>query len=57
MAIGITLSILFCDKQLATFIYLRRLSVAKKAFQKIEECLQRDELLPKYCVRIPPQPV
>jgi len=35
--------------------YEKGVRLAKKAFRKIEERLERDELLPKYCVRIQPQ--
>ena len=35
--------------------YEKGVRVAKKAFQKIEKRLQRNESLPKYCVRIQPQ--
>ena len=35
--------------------YEKGVRIAKKAFQKFEARLQRDEALPKYCVRILPQ--
>jgi hypothetical protein len=35
--------------------YEKGVRIAKKAFKKIEERLERDESLPKYCVRIQPQ--
>jgi hypothetical protein len=35
--------------------YEKGVRIAKKAFKKIEERLDRDESLPKYCVRIQPQ--
>jgi len=35
-------------------VYDRGVSVAKKAFKKIEACLERHETLPKYSVRIQP---
>lgn len=35
--------------------YEKGVRLAKKAFQKYEERLERDESLPKYCVRIQPQ--
>jgi len=35
--------------------YEKGVCIAKKAFQEIEERLERDESLPKYCVRIQPQ--
>jgi len=38
-------------------VYEKGVSIAKKAFKKIEERLHRDELLPKYCVRIKPSSV
>jgi hypothetical protein len=37
--------------------YEKGVTIAKKAFKKIEEHLNRDELLPKYCVRIQTNPV
>jgi len=37
--------------------YEKGVTIAKKAFKKIEEHLNRDELLPKYCIRIQPNPV
>lgn len=36
-------------------IYENGVRIAKKAFQKIEKCFERDESLPKYCVKIQPQ--
>jgi hypothetical protein len=38
-------------------VYHRGVSVARKAFKKIEACLERHETLPKYSVRIQPTPV
>lgn len=38
-------------------IYHKGMAVAKKAFKKIEAHLERNELLPKYCVRIQLVPV
>jgi len=35
--------------------YENGIRIAKKAFKKIEECFERDESLPKYCIRIQPQ--
>lgn len=35
--------------------YDKGVRVPKKAFQKIEQRLERDAWLPKYCVRIQPQ--
>lgn len=37
-------------------VYHRGVSIAKKAFKKIEACLERHETLPKYGVRIQPAP-
>lgn len=42
--------------QLLDKAYEKGLSIAKKAFRKIEERFHRDELLPKYRVRIQPTP-
>ena len=36
--------------------YEKGIRITKKAFQKFEQRLQRDEALPKYCVRILPKP-
>lgn len=36
--------------------YKKGVTIAKKAFKKIEEHFIRDEQLPKYCVRIEPRP-
>lgn len=41
--------------QLLDKAYKKGVRIAKKAFQKIEERLERHESLPKYCVRIQPQ--
>jgi hypothetical protein len=41
--------------QLLDKVYANGVRVAKKAFQKIEERLERHASLPKYCVRIQPQ--
>lgn len=41
--------------QLLDNVYENGIRVAKKAFQKIEERLERHVSLPKYCVRIQPQ--
>ncbi len=35
--------------------YENGVRIAKKAFKKIEKCFERDESLPKYCIRIQPQ--
>jgi hypothetical protein len=35
--------------------YENGVRIAKKAFQKIEECFKRDKSLPKYCIQIQPQ--
>lgn len=35
--------------------YENGIRIAKKAFQKFEKCFERDELLPRYCVKIQPQ--
>ena len=51
------------DTEFTTFIFVHLLDkayangvrVAKKAFHKIEERLERHVSLPKYCVRIQPQ--
>jgi hypothetical protein len=37
-------------------VYQSGVSVAKRAFKKIEACLKRNETLPKYSVRIQPNP-
>jgi hypothetical protein len=44
---GIKPVVKLCDK-----IYEKGVSIAKKAFKKVEACFQRCELLPKYCVII-----
>jgi len=36
-------------------VYATGVRLAKKAFKKVEQRLQRHEALPKYCVRIQPQ--
>jgi len=36
--------------------YEKGVRLAKKTFQEFEQRLQRDETLPKYAVRILPQP-
>ena len=41
--------------QLLDKAYANGVRVAKKAFHKIEERLERHVSLPKYCVRIQPQ--
>jgi len=41
--------------QLLDKAYANGVRVAKKAFQKIEERLERPVSLPKYCIRIQPQ--
>jgi len=41
--------------QLLDKVYANGVRVAKKAFRKIEERLERHASLPKYCVRIQPQ--
>jgi len=35
--------------------YENGVRITKKAFKKIEQCFERDESLPKYCIRIQPQ--
>jgi len=37
--------------------YEKGVCIAKKAFRKVAQRLQRDKSLPKYCVRIQPQPI
>ncbi len=48
---GVRPSVELLDK-----VYEKGVRIAKKAFQTIEQRLQRDESLPKYSVRIQPQP-
>ena len=42
--------------QLLDNVYETGVRIAKKVFQKIEERWERDKFLPKYSVRIQPQP-